>query len=274
MADVNQDNICAAVRIFLSNRFGVPLAVAARPDVVERNLQAVEEVWRSPIGLLAVEHTRVEAFEGQVRDDKAFLRLLEPVQPATAGRVPGTFAIRIDVGVASKARVKVEDAQRVIIEWVLAEAATMAIGESRTLGKPHLPFIVTLRRERAQGAKVLAGRFLPADFSIDDQRPVRIRRALLDKCPKLAQWAKGGESVLILESNDLPLSNHVEIGHSVVTELAAVSDVPNHIIVVETELWPELVLWVVKEHGHVFPHIADAGPHYVDADGKFVDAAV
>lgn len=75
-----QDAVCAFVRDIISARTNEKIEISARPDRDERNFQAVEELWESPTRRYAIEHTRVEAFEGQIANQARIIRLLVPVK--------------------------------------------------------------------------------------------------------------------------------------------------------------------------------------------------
>lgn len=79
------------------------------------------------------------------------------------------------------------------------------------------------------------------------------------KLRKLAE-ARGeaGESILVLESNDLALGNYVDIATAVVSEVENRPDVPDVICLVETEAGADV--WVIKERGSLFPDIPGPGP--------------
>lgn len=67
MADLEgQDRVCAFVRDIIASRIREAVAISARPDVEHRSLAAVEELWDSASRRFAIEHTRLEAFEGQI----------------------------------------------------------------------------------------------------------------------------------------------------------------------------------------------------------------
>jgi hypothetical protein len=76
--------------------------------------------------------------------------------------------------------------------------------------------------------------------------------------------------VLILESDDIALSTANEIAEAVVAELSARNDAPAYIVIAETEMFPELVLWIVKRNDAIFPRI-EWEPHYIDASEMVFD---
>ena len=75
-------------------------------------------------------------------------------------------------------------------------------------------------------------RSAPAD--IEERRAERLGRALRDKGPKLAAWKRqGARSVLVLEDNDIALSNHILIRQALA--LAAVrTALPDEVFLVCT----------------------------------------
>ena len=260
-----QDRICAAVRDVLAERLGENIDLTDRPDRVERREPAVEEIWQSARCSFAVEHTRIEAFPGQVKDDQRFLKLVAPLEQALSGTIPGRYGLRIDLGAATSARVPYESAQRTIAEWVQATAPTMAVGSSAVL-EGVLPFAVTLTRDGSDGSILLVARWLDSSQDWAAQRLVRIGSALDKKIPKLLRWSEGRESVLVLESDDLPLSNQVEIAKAAIACLSGRVAAPDYIVLVETESWPAMVVWFLKDREQVFPAVEDWGPHEPDLD--------
>jgi hypothetical protein len=82
-----------------------------------------------------------------------------------------------------------------------------------------------------------AARWYDDYFSMDDARAQRIGRALDQKIPKLrgAAAAYGSKSMLILESNDIGLSNAIDIGQAFKRAIEGRSELPDIVILVETE---------------------------------------
>jgi hypothetical protein len=90
----------------------------------------------------------------------------------------------------------------------------------------------------------------------DALRVARVRRAFDDKCSKLTTWSVDGRvSVLVLEANDIQLSNVFLVWAAVKEVIAERTDVPDVIIFVETDGSP-MFGWVLKDG----PHTGDAVP--------------
>jgi len=159
---------------------------------------------------------------------------------------------------------------------VLEAADLIAVGETRILRSDLLPFEMQLRRRHIHGSSLI----LQADIAGDLEalRVERVARAFDGKCPKLMAWAKDGRtSVLILESDDIQLSNVWVTMAAVKAVLAKRGDQPDVIVLVETDAAPAIA-WVLKEgdrlgddvprlngvgyytHGHVssLPHVRSA----------------
>ena len=101
-----------------------------------------------------------------------------------------------------------------LAEWIERIAPTLPIApigryvRSPAVTVPGVPFPVRLHRMTPIG--------LPNNFQVnlivsdvETRRLDRLRKALSDKCPKLAGWKQshGATSVLILEQNDIQLTN-------------------------------------------------------------------
>jgi hypothetical protein len=121
----------------------------------------------------------------------------------------------------------------------------------RRTGPPDLPFEVTLVRWRQESdhiPKLTVGWWKPED--LEEHRIVRIGTALAKKLPKLATAADTGqETVLVLESNDIQISNAIDIRLA----LRAASDatavaLPSWIVLWETTAESAFV-WVLRSSG-------------------------
>ncbi len=259
----NEEVCCAAVRRFQSKRIGEVIDVVGRPDQTERRKKAVEQLWASQSRRYAVEHTRVEAFEGQIHDGANFMKLLGAVETALNGLVPGRFRLAIPVGAASKKPLNVRDAQMELTQWVLDISKTMADEQVVVLRSRFLECDVHLMKAHSRESRLIALRaWDPVDG--DKRRVERIRRALEAKIPKLLNDAKesGSESVLVLESNDIALSNVFEVAAAFKAACEGLTSLPDLVFLTETDAGMPHV-WIVKDGDVMLPHEA----HYEDYEG-------
>jgi hypothetical protein len=217
-----QDAVCAFVRDIISARTNEKIEISAHPDRDERNLPAVEELWESPTRRYAIEHTRVEAFEGQIGNRSKIHAFLTPVKVALQDRLPGYFCLSLrEQDIAS--RFNMSAARLEIAQLIVEAAGRVKVDEAVTLQSDKLPFTAQLYLRHRDRSNLI----LYSDIHGDPEkrRLERVRRALDDKCPKLASWAQDGRiSVLALESNDIQLSNAFVINDAVQQALRERSD--------------------------------------------------
>jgi hypothetical protein len=262
MEPKNEEVICDVVMRQLERRIGESLIVKERPDRVERRREAVELVCESTSGRsFALEHTRIESFEGQIAGGRAFLKLLEPLEADLKGQLPGRFALIVDIAATDGIRTSAHaDIRLRLTEWIVAQASGLD-GELETGGEgtyrvsetpPGVPFRATLARRRTTGNELLISRYAPDD--LDALRVTRVARALERKTGKLAlEKEKGRESVLILESNDISLANRAAIGHALAAALVNEQHPPDYVYLVETDGRPWYV-YILKEGADIYPH--------------------
>ncbi len=273
---MHQDACCAAVRRYLSRRIGERLVITERPEEDDRSDAAVEEVWRSPSYGYVVEHTRVEAFEAQIQDDMAFQRLVEPLQRQFAGVLPGRFAAALPWGVASRSGVGFDVARAEIARLIAERVADMRDGETTVLRSDRLPYEVRLHKRHSNDSRIFFSRWIEEGKTgftandpqfMDDARVQRIGRALDQKFPKLhkAAQAYGLPSVLVLESNDMALSNSIEVAQAFKRAISGRTQVPDLVFLVETDGLP-LYGWLMKDGGTLLPR-----ENYFEDDGAVTE---
>lgn len=237
MARSRQDEVCEFVREIIAARTGEPISIASRPDLEHRNDKAVEELWDAPSVGYAVEHTRVESFDGQLANIAKIKRLISPVQDRLAGHLPGYYVLAVREDETAVARVDFALAHGEVERLVLEGAKEVAVGRTIRLRSERLPFEIRLHLRHRNGSSVV----LYSDIEGDPEalRVERFRRAFDDKCPKLAAWSSGGRrSVLVLESDDYQHANFSISFDAVEKVLAEHQDAPHMIVYVETDASP------------------------------------
>ncbi len=193
--------------------------------------------------LYAFEHTRIEPFPNQFTDREVW----DLIVPFDAS-----------VGLTG---CKVEQVQDALIEWIETNAAHVPVVPlDWRYTYPHLtahgvPFRFSLDRFSLQGYprdSPLCGLFrtktvAPAD--LDRQRAGRLKTASGRKSPKLAIWKQdsGARTVLVLEEDDLWLTNHFLVDHALGQAEANTPDAPDEVFMVSTGL--DQTWWVVCLRG-------------------------
>ncbi len=199
-----------------------------------------------------VEHTRVEAFESQIRDDVAFERLVRPIETQLAGVLPGRFAATLRFGAAADARGSVDSARAVVISLILANAGDLRDGETIELASPQLPYRIYLCKRHSSDNRIFFSRWI-GDDSVS-ARAERMGRALDEKIPKLvaASAGYGARSVLILESNDVALSNIFAVTQAFNQALNGRTTTPDLVFLIESDASP-LYGWLLKDGNALSP---------------------
>jgi hypothetical protein len=216
------------------------------PDESERTVPAIDLVGHDSLGAICLEHTLVEAYEGQTLDNKrarevsALLakRLARGLDP------PGAYTLGLNLGdLAGLRRKDVRTTVEAVEVWARRQA--LPIPETPPLTQPNhvisdpgdAPIRATLFRMRCppedDGSVRLA--FL-RDPTIEDRRQSRIRKALTDKLPKLEATRTGNSTTaLVIETSDYILSNTAEVSRVFYTTSKAVGILlPDIVIVVDT----------------------------------------
>lgn len=249
-----QDAVCAFVREIIAARTGERIEVTDRPELRQRSGEVVEELWESPSRRYSVEHTQLESYPGQLGSQARIARLVVPVRQMLAGRLPGYYVLAVRINETEEARIKYADAHAEIVRLTLDAAPKLKDEETVELRSDRLPFTMQLHRRHGNGSQVVVHCLIDGDG--DALRLERVRHAFNEKCPKLAAWSAGGRvSVLVLEANDIQLSNAGVVYQAVRQALAERSDSPDVIVLVETDGGP-MYGWVLKEG----EHLGDAVP--------------
>jgi hypothetical protein len=212
----NEGRACDAVLRLLEARDGAQRQAVCFPER-ESHEYMVELACHIKGQLYALEHTGIEPFTGHVQVDAEAKRRIQPLVERVAARLPQTeeFELQVPVdGLAVLRGKQLDDVHDTLAEWIERIAPTLPIApigryvRSPSVLVPGVPFPVRLHRMTPIG--------LPNNFQVnlivsdvESRRLDRLRKALSDKCPKLAGWKHscGAKSVLILEQNDIQLTN-------------------------------------------------------------------
>jgi hypothetical protein len=212
----NEGRACDAVLRFLEARHGAKRADIRFPER-EAHKHRVELVCHINAQLYALEHTGIEPFSGHVQVDVEAKRRIQPLVDRVHALLPQTeefeLQVPLDPLVALQGK-KLDDVHIALAEWILRVAATLPVAPigryvpTPSVCVPGVPFSVRLHRMTPIGlSKKLQVNLVVSD--VEARRLDRLRKAFSDKCPKLAGWKseQGARTVLILEQNDIQLTN-------------------------------------------------------------------
>ncbi len=203
----------------------------------------------------AIEHTRIEAFEGEIERWVALECLVGLVEKAVCGKLPGPAIYNMSFPSDSVIRVSKSDLkkyQEILAEWVLEtalhlygkiqgrnESKSQDFIREKPCGFQHkikLSCTITGPPSAQEPGRFGAARMAPEDSEALTTR--RLRRALFQKIPKL--WcckSEGARTVLVLESDDIALTDPNLMGNllnGLQEEFAAELPFPDEIYFVDT----------------------------------------
>ena len=270
----NEGKVCDAVVKLLEQRTG-----ETRTDIrfPEKDGGSPPVELRLKLGAqeYALEHTQVEAFGGQIATGVSLKELIASVKKALTGKLPGPAHYELFFPTNPSLRVtkmELEKLQKDLIEWVDENARLLHTKiQERISGKPtpvitqrdtrdsikanppKFPYEIELccRVISSQSGQE-SGILYPSRQSPDDLeglRAERLRQALFRKSPKLQRCKEeGARTVLVLESDDIALTNHQLVGealNSLLKETAEKFQFPDEIYLVETDIDPWSI-WPMK----------------------------
>lgn len=281
----NEGRACDAVLRLLEERTGEARADISHP---ERDHSGPPVDLRVRLGAqsYAIEHTRIEAFYGQIHQEEEFGQLINPVIDELSGTLPGPGKYLLLFPSNTRLKVetgRLEDVRSEFIDWVREHAARLqqqnpdrptrernprGFRDEYRSKPPGFPYEVTLLREshwalspRHDGI-LLAYRYAPEE--VEALRVARLKKALERKCPKLKRCNDDGmRTVLVLEDGDISLSHYGLVGDALLEVMGEYQDLPDEIYLIETScrIWD---VRLMKYDEHYLPDV----PHteFVVAD--------
>jgi hypothetical protein len=261
---------CDAILRVLEREFGAVRADLRFPER-EHDSAPVELTCTIGATLVALEHTRLEAYPMQMQDGVRFAGALERLEKDLDQLLPRNSFFMLSVPSNAFDGRSANEAQAIgdrIRDWVLAVASAMSATsrfDGRRADIPGVPFTVAL--DRANGmpweeGRLLIARFMPSE--LEAKRAARVKTALDGKLPKLAAWKdRGAATVLVLENDDIALSNVALIAAAVQAADPAPALLPDRIYEIDTPGSPWTVWTLRRAPG---PIALDGPPEWSDLD--------
>lgn len=257
MLTFNEGRVCDAIIRRLETREGASRADLRSPEN-ERHGSPVELVCRIGPTLFALEHTGIEPFEGHMQMEAEAKLHIEPIRIALAGVLPSTEVFELHIPAKAfqgRKKPEIRKIQEAIVIWVRQTAPMLPIkryadyiGDVKRVAPPGVPFVVALYRFESI---VQPGFFSIKHILTGNQEQARMNRirAVCDKkFPKLNSWKQidGARTILILEDNDIQLTNHAVVAETYLPLAKARNDRPDETYVVATCMdpwwaWPILI---------------------------------
>lgn len=229
--------------------------------------------------LYAFEHTGIEPFDNQIELEVHNRKLFGPLCERFDHRSDREFwELHVPIDAPAGLRgARLDQVRDLLIHWIETNAARFPVTvlydryANPSLGETiaGVPFPFSLHRGSLDSPHFprespLCGRFTVKYFvsgDLERARGARLQKACEDKFPKLATWkrAEGARTVLVLEENDLSLTNHQLVAEALPPIQAAMLDAADEIYLVSTHITAKW--WVTC--------LRRAGKTYYDDDERF-----
>jgi hypothetical protein len=229
--------------------------------------------------LYAFEHTGIEPFPNQIKFADHNQKLFDPIIKRFDHRADQEIwdlyvPVEASAGLTGD---EIGEVQNALIKWIEANArhipvarrygrhANAPLGESAS----GVPFRFSLHRTISPAtSSSLCGRFFLgpiAPGNLEEQRVLRLQIACVRKYPKLAKWKRdsGARTVLVLEEDDLWLTNHFRVADALDRAEETMPDAPDEVFMVSTgtdQSWwvvclrgPGLIVGEPMPHGEFDP---------------------
>ena len=213
--------------------------------------------------LYAFEHTGIEPFPNQIKLADHNQKLFEPIIKRfdhRADREIWDLYVPVEAS-AGLSEGEVGKAQSALIKWIEANTRRIPVAQrygrhaNAPLGESasDIPFRFSLHRTISPASdSLLRGRFFLgpiAPANLEEQRVARLRTACVRKYPKLAKWKResGARTVLVLEEDDLWLTNHFRVADALDRAEETAPDAQEEVFMVSTGA--DRTWWVVCLRG-------------------------
>lgn len=246
----------------------------------------VEMSFRLGDQFYAIEHTGIEPFDGFMEHQNRAPELFKPLEAAITSALSGLLSAGVVIEMHmpidafnGRKMPEVRAIQSALVDWVRITAPTLPARKyadyrgTLVIAQPAaVPFSVSL--VRFDGIHGLAGRFQLKHLarSSEEQRALRIKRACEKKFPKLAMWKRSdnARTILVLEDNDVQLTNVSIVAGTFVPIATARGDSPDETYMVSTYSGPWYA-WPLLIDGRTYFDLAEVSHpiHFeMDATGR------
>ena len=245
----NEGRACDAVLGDIEARIGAPRRDLIFPEKTH-GVGPVELVCTVGTQRFAFEHTRIEPFAGHIQLESEAKRHFEPITERVKNQLPAENRFELEVpagamlGLNDRAARPIQDA---LVRWILATAPGLRTAQPgryilpiQKVTPPGVPFVVSLHRWPRDGFPFPLVIPHLVDGNVEAARLRRIREAYNRKVPKLLQWkTAGARTILILEEDDIFLTNHFNVADALEQVEASRTDRPDEVYLVSilSSMW-------------------------------------
>jgi hypothetical protein len=249
----NEGLACEAIVQYLEGRGNGVRSDVEWPEAEQHSLP-IEVAFKIGDQRYALEHTGIEPFEGHVEMEAQAAQLYDPIKAALNGALDTTalFELYMPVNAFRKRGTsEIASIQQALADWVKATAPTIPKrphpdyqgNGTGPVDIPGVPFQVALIRYEPV---IVPGHYFELRHTVSDGdqlRSERMKRAIEKKFPKLDRWkrAYGARTILVLEQNDIQLTNPDIVTNAFVPLALARNDRPDETYLVVSCMRP---LWL------------------------------
>jgi len=251
----NEGKSCDALIRYLETENGVARSNLRSPER-DRHKNPVELIWGLGEQLYALEHTGIEPFKGFIEQGADWARHFDPIKAALRGIHPDEV---VHLHVPAKAmqdlkKWEIRRAQMTIIEWAKRILPTLPLRGYGNTRLPHtespanLPFPVSMFRFESRAEAAGSVEIVNFVEGLELAREDRLRTTCEKKFPKLHAWKseEQARTILLLEDNDIQLTNHVVVAETFKRLAMERRDRPDETYLITTctgtwYVWPLLI---------------------------------
>jgi hypothetical protein len=256
MGAANEGKCLDAVLKVLEARHNAKRAILERDTPSSRGIELVCDIGGQRY---ALEHTLIEPFPDNQRDNITFERIFDDTfESEVRDQLKPHLAYTIAVDVYAfegKSRKELGNIRQNLLSWLRTSIPELPEPEefpqtSIFARPPKTPVRVRLACHRSQrlGGRLIAERFAPP--ALARLREQRLRKALNDKSPKLyAAKQPGTHTVLVLENNDIALTNESVVSETIRQLSREIAYMPDDIFLVGTYTAGYFYVTQVREDG-------------------------
>jgi hypothetical protein len=210
----------------------------------ERHPSPVEIVFTLGAQLYALEHTGIEPFKGHMRMDAEASRHYNPIVDALNTTLDHAAVFELNMPANAFEGRDMREIRRIqdaLIAWVKTTAPSLPKrhyadyrGYTGPITVSGIPFPVSLFRFEPALAPGHHFHIKHVVSNVEELRTDRIRQAVDRKFPKLADWKRtcSARTILVLEDNDIQLTNQVIVAETFIPLARARPDRPDETYVV------------------------------------------
>jgi hypothetical protein len=265
----HEGKACDAVIRVLEAREGQSRRDVRSPEK-DGDAAPIELTCRIGDCLFAFEHTGIEPFAGHVKFEAEAKRHFDPIRTMLAGRLPPKDVFELHMpamATQGKRKRELEQIQGALVEWIVAIAPTITAA-------PYASYAKSIQKVRPAGVPfdVSLHRFLPAapvpghfqikheiSGNLEEAREERLREACARKFPKLEMWRQNSSArtVLILEDNDLQLTNPQRVFDVLTQVESTIAGRPDEIHLVSTMIENPWYVHALRIDDHTYYRLSE-----------------